>query len=82
MPFKPMAVNLFEQYIKFIHWRLEKGSVDWNLCDHEGRFICSVIIAHGKKTKTEVTAFSVHKVKKAVEERGIKWPPNLKSKKK
>lgn len=82
MPFKPLTRSTFEAYIKFVGWQLEKGAVDWNLYDAKGDFICSVIIAHGKKTKSEITAFSVYKTKKAFEERGLAWPPNLKSKKK
>lgn len=82
MPFKPLAIKLFEKFIEIAGWKLEKGSIDWNLYNENGDFICSIIIAHGKNAKSEVTAFSIHKTKKAFEERGIKWPPNLKSKKK
>lgn len=82
MSFKPLAPKMFEKYIECVGWKLEKGSIDWNLYNENDCFICSIIISHGKNTKSEVTAFSVHKVKKAFEERGLKWPPNLKSKKK
>lgn len=78
MPFKPLPIKQFEKYIKSVGWKLEKGSIDWNLYTENGDFACSVIIAHGKKTKSEITAFSTHKTKKAFEERGLKWPPNLK----
>jgi len=76
MPFKPLAVKQFEKYIKIVGWKLEKGSIDWNLYNVKGDFICSIIISHGKNTKSEVTAFSAHKIKKAFEERGLTWPPN------
>jgi len=82
MPFKPISPKIFEKYIEAVGWRLEKGSIDWNLYNENDCFVCSIIISHGKSIKSEVTAFSVHKVKKAFEERGLKWPPNLKSKKK
>jgi hypothetical protein len=82
MPYKPMSQKDFKKYIEMVGWQLEKGAIDWNLYNEKGDFVCSIIIAHGKKTKTEVTAFSVHKTKKSFEERGLKWPPNQKSKKK
>lgn len=63
MPYKPLTKKFFEKYITFVGWKLEKGAVDWNLFDAKGNFICSIIIAHGKKTKSEITAFSVHKIK-------------------
>jgi hypothetical protein len=80
MPYKPLSKKTFEQYIKSVDWKLEKGKIDWNLYDAKGNFVCSVIIAHGKNTKSEVTARSVDKTKKAFEERKLTWPPNLKSK--
>ena len=78
MPFKPLSIKTFEKFIKAVGWRLEKGSIDWNLYNEDDQFICSIIISHGKNAKSEVTAFSVHKTKKSFEERGLKWPPNLK----
>ena len=78
MSFKPLPIKRFEKFIKSVGWKLEKGSIDWNLYNKGGDFVCSIIISHGKKTKSEITAFSVHKTKKSFEERGLKWPPNLK----
>jgi len=78
MPFKPLPtlpINQYEKFIKIVKWKLEKGRIDWNLYNEKGDFICSIIIAHGKKTKSEVTAFSVNKTKKAFEARGLLWPP-------
>ena len=80
MPYKPLPTKTYEKYIQSVGWTLEKGGIDWNLYTNNGEFVCSIIISHGKNTKSEVTAFSVHKTKKAFEEREIKWPPNLKSK--
>lgn len=70
-----MQVKKYEKYVKELGWKLEKGKIDWNLYDSDDNFVCSIIIAHGKNTKSEVTAFSVHKTKKSCEERGVKWPP-------
>jgi len=56
MPYKPLSIKQYERYIKSAKWKLEKGKVDWNLYNANGDFICSIIIAHGKKTKSEVTA--------------------------
>ena len=78
MPYKPMSIKQFEKYIKVVGWKFIKGSIDWNLYDEKDYLICSFIISHGKNTKSEVTAFSIHKIKKAFNERGLKWPPNLK----
>jgi hypothetical protein len=78
MSFKPLSRKIFEKFIKAAGWKLEKGAVDWNLYNGTGGFVCSVIISHGKRTKSEVTAHSVHKTKKAFEERGLIWPPKQK----
>jgi hypothetical protein len=81
MPYKPMSPKEFEKYLKIVSWYLEKGKIDWNLYDENGHFICSVKISHGSRTKSEVTAVSVKKVKQAFEEKGFLWPPRKKSKK-
>lgn len=75
MPYKPLSIKQYEKFIKSVRWKLEKGKIDWNLYNENDDFICSIIIAHGKNAKSEVTAFSVNKTKKAFEERGLLWPP-------
>ena len=75
MTYKPMPVKVFKHHIKTAGWSLEKGSIDWNLYDGAGAFICSIKIAHGKHTKEEIIADSVNKTKKAFKDRGLKWPP-------
>ena len=75
MTYKPLSIKQYEKFIKIAKWKLEKGKIDWNLYNEHGDFICSIIIAHGKNTKSEVTARSVNKTKKAFEERGLSWPP-------
>jgi len=78
MTYKPLALKIFLQYIRALGWTLKKGGKDWNLYNDEGQFVCSVIIAHGKKTKEEVVAYSVHKVEKIVKAKGLLWPPKKK----
>lgn len=75
MPYKPMSVKSYIQYIKSAGWKLVKGKIDWNLYNENDIFICTIKIAHGKKTKEEVIADSVNKTKKAFIERGLQWPP-------
>jgi hypothetical protein len=75
MVYKPMSVKMFKSYIKAVGWKLEKGSIDWNLYDGSEAFICSIKIAHGKYTKEEIIADSVNKTKKAFKNRGLTWPP-------
>jgi hypothetical protein len=79
MPYKPLPVSRYEQYIKLAGWRLEKGKIDWNLYDECENFICAIKIAHGKNTKREVVAISVKKTENAFKKREMIWPP-LKSK--
>jgi len=42
MPYKPMPFRTFQQYLKCVSWSLEKGSIDYNLYDDKGHFICSI----------------------------------------
>jgi predicted RNA binding protein YcfA (HicA-like mRNA interferase family) len=76
-----MSPKEFEKYLKMVGWYLEKGKIDWNLYNEKAHFICSVKISHGSRTKSEVAASSVKKVKKEFEEKGFVWPPRKKSKK-
>ena len=80
MPYKPMSPKDFKHYLKLAGWRLEKSSVDWSVFDENDEYVCTVIISHGN-TKQEVVAHSVNKVEKIFKERGLKWPPQKKSKK-
>lgn len=75
MTYKPMPVNKYKQLLKVVGWKLQKGKVDWNLYNQNGEFICSIIVAHGKRTKTEITALSVNKTAQKFKERGLLWPP-------
>ena len=78
MVYKPLNVKKFLEYLKIAGWSLKKGSIDYKLYDQNGNFVCAIKIGHGKKTKHEVIAHSVHKTKLIFEERGIEWPPKKK----
>jgi len=79
MPYKPMPSKTFYQYLKLVSWTLEKGSIDHNLYDEKGDFICSIKISHGKNTKAnEIVAHSVRKVENEFKKRGLPWPPRKK----
>lgn len=78
MSFKPLEESIYCKYLKIVGWNLEKGSIDYNLFDENGVFMCSIKIAHGKGRKREVIAFSVHKTKQKFKEKGLIWPPKKK----
>ena len=78
MPFKPMSTKIYRSYIEKVGWKLEKGSIDWNLYDENDEFLCSIKIAHGKGKKQEINARSIKKTEKEFKERGWSWPPKKK----
>lgn len=78
MAYKPLSVKKYKQYIQSVGWSLEKAGIDWKLYDENGNFLCTIIIAHGKKTKEEVVAYSVQKTERAFKLRGLQWPPKKK----
>lgn len=79
MPYKPLPLKTFLTYIKTESWKLEKGSIDHNLYDHEDNLVCCIKISHGKNTKSnEVVAHSVKKTENAFKKRGLIWPPKKK----
>ncbi len=80
MVYKPLDEKTYLQYLKIVGWSLKKGSVDYKLHDENGTFVCAIKISHGKKTKQEVVARSVHKTEQEFKERGLVWPPKKKSK--
>lgn len=75
MVYKPLDRKTFLRYIKSVGWTLKKGGFDWNLYDEKEIFLCSIKIAHGKSTKEEIVAHSVHKVEKIFKLKGWSWPP-------
>ena len=78
MVYKPLEERTYLEYLKLAGWKLVKGSIDYNLLDDKGIFMCSIKISHGKGQKREVVAFSVNKTEKKFKERGLKWPPKKK----
>ncbi len=78
MVYKPLEVRTYTKYLRLEGWRLEKGSVDWCLLDKNDAFVCAIKIAHGKRTKEEVVAYSVHKTEQEFKKRGLAWPPKKK----
>ena len=80
MTFKPIDEKTYRQYLKIVGWSLVKGSIDYKLLDENGSFLCTIKIAHGKKSKQEVIAHSVHKTKIEFKKRDWSWPPQKKSK--
>ncbi len=56
MTYKPLDKKHFLRFIKELGWSLEKGGIDWNLYDENNEFLCSIKIAHGKKTKEDVNS--------------------------
>jgi hypothetical protein len=45
MPFKPMPVKKYKEYIRIANWKLEKGSIDWKLFNEEGNLVCAIMIS-------------------------------------
>ena len=83
---KPIEEKEYRKHIKRAGWSLRKGSIDYNLYNESGDFMCTIKIIHGKGKKREVSASSVRATKKLYEEdlhaRGLKWPPKKELKKK
>jgi len=77
---KPIPEKIFLRYLKMVKWTLEKGSIDYKLCDENGKFLHFIKISHGSQKKREVVPASVRSTEKAFKERGWSWPPNKKSK--
>ena len=75
MPFQPMPVKIYKQYIKTAGWSLVKAGIDWKLLNEKGQMLSTIIIAHGKNTNEQVIAFSVQKTEKLFKSKGKQWPP-------
>lgn len=46
--------------------------------DDNNNFVCTIKISHGKKSKQEVVARSVHRTEQEFKKRGLAWPPKKK----
>ena len=67
--YKPIKLRDYLKWIRKFGWSLHKGSIDWNLFDQHGNFVCAIIIQHpGPK---EVVARSVKRTKMALKSRGL-----------
>jgi hypothetical protein len=80
MAFKPMEESTYIAYLRIVGWSLAKAGIDYSLFDEKGTFVCTIKIGHGKGKKREVIAPHVQKTEKKFKERGLKWPPQKKSK--
>jgi hypothetical protein len=80
MLFKPLDERTYRKYLKMVGWSLLKGSIDYKLHDENGAFLCAIKIAHGKNSKQEIIARSIHRTKQEFNKRGWSWPPQKKSK--
>jgi hypothetical protein len=78
MVYKPLDEKNYLRYLKIAGWSLIKGSIDYKLLDNNGNFVCAIKISHGKKTKKEVVANSIHKTEQEFKLRGLQWPPRKK----
>lgn len=77
---KPLEELKYIRYLKMVGWACKKGSIDYNLCDENGNYLCSIKVMHGKGRKREVSSSSVRKTEQEFKERGWQWPPKKKSK--
>lgn len=79
MAFKPMDEREFRRLIKMVGWGLQKSGFDWNLLNEKGKYMCTIKITHGKRTKGgEIPAIYVRKAEKEFKQEGLKWPPKKK----
>lgn len=78
MVYKPLDEKTYRQFLKIVGWNLIKGGIDYKLVDESNTFICAIKISHGKKSKQEVVARSVHRTEQEFRKRGLTWPPKKK----
>lgn len=75
---KPLEERKYLAYLRLVGWRLEKGGVDYNLLDENGKFLCAIKITHAKGKKREVSATSIRKTEREFKEKQLSWPPQKK----
>ncbi len=67
--YKPLKLRDYQRWIRQYGWSLRKGSIDWNLFDQNGNFVCYIKIQHpGPK---EVVADSVKRTEKELKARNL-----------
>jgi hypothetical protein len=77
---KPIDEKKYRAFLKLVGWNLKKSGFDYNLCDGDGKYLCTIKIIHSKSKKREVSASSVRKTEHEFKDRGWLWPPEKKSK--
>jgi hypothetical protein len=77
---KPIEEQKYKAYLKIVGWSLKKGSIDYNLHDESGKYLCTIKVIHGNGKKREISPSSVRKTEQEFNERGWIWPPQKKSK--
>lgn len=77
---KPLEERKYLAYLRIVEWELKKGSIDYNLVDEQGNFLCTIKITHGKGKKREISASSIRKTEQEFKQRGWSWPPQKKLK--
>lgn len=77
---KPLEERKYRSYLKRVGWGLEKGSIDYSLCNENGDYICTIKVLHAKGKKREISSSSIRKTEKKFKERGWPWPPKKKLK--
>lgn len=77
---KPLEERKYNALLKLVGWMLVKGGIDYNLCDENDNYVCTIKISHSKGKKREVSASSIRKTEIEFKERDLKWPPEKKSK--
>lgn len=56
---KPLDERKYLAYLKYVGWNLTKSGFDYNLCDENGYYLCTIKIVHGKGRKRGVAASSI-----------------------
>lgn len=64
---KPIEERKYNAYLKLVGWRLKKGSIDYNLLDEQGHYLCSIKVIHAKGKKREISSSSIRKTEKEFE---------------
>ena len=55
---KPIPEQLYRKYIKMLGLQLEKGGIDYSLCEGK-QYLCTIKIMHSKGKKWEVAPDSI-----------------------
>ena len=75
MVYKPLSEASYRKLLKIVGWDLVKSKIDYKLLDDKGTYLCTIQISHSKKSKQEVTAYSIKKTEREFKFKGLTWPP-------